>query len=89
MSMSEETVLFCERIACRAHKGVRVRRTRLEEWVVGATEEAPGFVESGISPLCPFCGGPLLWPSERAEGTAPASREEMEGLALWLPALPD
>ncbi|MBO9360687.1 MAG: hypothetical protein J7452_00620 [Thermoflexus sp.] len=86
MSASEETVLFCEQTGCRAHKGVRVRRARLEEWRVGAKEGAPGFIVSGISPLCPFCGHRLLWPSERTEGTAPASREEMEELALWLSA---
>ncbi len=83
-----ETVqLFCDHVECRAHEGVWVHRAQAEEWIVELEGQTVRFVESGTSPLCPLCGHPLLQPIERLEGTAPASHEEQEHLALWLTAL--
>ncbi len=85
----EKTQLFCDRAGCPAHEGAWVRRAQAEEWIVELEGQALRFVESGISPICPLCGHPLLWPIERLEGTTPASREEREHLILWLAALPE
>ncbi len=85
----ERTQLFCDRADCQAHAGAWVHRMSAEEWVVEAGDHPQRFIESGISPICPLCGHPLLWPAEAMEGTAPASPEEQGRLALWLSALPE
>ncbi|MCS6963650.1 hypothetical protein [Thermoflexus sp.] len=85
----EKMWLFCDRVECQAHEGAWVGRAQAEEWIVELEGQTLRFVESGTSPICPLCGHPLLWPDERAEGTAPASLEEQERLGLWLAALPE
>ncbi len=85
----QKVQLFCDWVECQAYEGAWVHRARADEWIVELEEQTLRFVESGISPICPLCGHPLLWPAERMEGTAPASLEEQEGLILWLAALPE
>ncbi|WP_376790879.1 hypothetical protein [Thermoflexus sp.] len=66
-----------------------MHRTGLEEWVVEFEAQAFRFIESGVSPICPLCGGPLLWPTELIEGTSPTTPEERERLTLWFSSLPE
>lgn len=85
----EKIQLFCDRAECQAHEGAWVHQAQAEEWIVELEGRPLRFVESGVSPICPLCGHPLLWPIERMEGTAPASPEEQELLSLWLSTLPE
>lgn len=82
-------VLFCDDRACRGHEGLQVQRAavpgEIAFWIVAGAEQR--FVESSVSPLCPFCGQPLLWPPERLEGVAPTTPEEAERLSPWAEAL--